>query len=71
MNSSNMSMSMKFVEGKCLKNIKPYTCITATARNRKDTDDIFEELLVAENLSLFYHLHNLPECLFMFWPPVL
>jgi len=59
-------MSVKFIKGKH-QTIHTIT----TALNKKDTDDVLEELMITENLSLLYNFNNLPESLLMFWPPVL
>ena len=36
-----------------------------------DTDNVFEEFMIAENLSLFQNLNNMPEGLLVFRPFVL
>ena len=35
-----------------------------------DTDNTFEELMIAENFSLFQDLYTMPDLL-MFWPSVM
>ena len=37
----------------------------------QDTNDIFKEFMIAECFTLLQDLHDMPECLLLFWPFVL